>query len=134
MSKRRLLAAALLSCSRLSLAAELDPVVVTATRTAQTADQSLTSITVITRPEIERRQARSVQDLMRGAAGVSIASNGGRGKTTSVFLRGTEADHVLVMVDGVKVGSATLGTTAFQDIPIEQVERIEIVRGPRSSV
>ena len=134
MSKRRLLAAALLSCSRLSLAAELDPVVVTATRTAQTADQSLTSITVITRPEIERRQARSVQDLMRGAAGVSIASNGGRGKTTSVFLRGTEADHVLVMVDGVKVGSATLGTTAFQDIPIEQVERIEIVRGPRSSL
>lgn len=111
-----------------------DPVIVTATRTAQTADESLASVTVVTRADIERRQAQSVQDLLRGEPGVSIANNGGPGKSTSVFLRGTESDHVLVLIDGVKVGSATLGTAAFQDIPVEQIERIEIVRGPRSSL
>ncbi|MFP5349284.1 MAG: TonB-dependent vitamin B12 receptor [Gammaproteobacteria bacterium] len=111
-----------------------DPVVVTATRTARTADETLASVSVITRADIERRQAQSVQDLLRGEPGISISNNGGPGKATSVFLRGTESDHVLVLIDGVKTGSATLGTTAFQNIPIEQIERIEIVRGPRSSL
>lgn len=113
---------------------QLDATVVTATRTARTVDETLASVTVITRVEIERRQAQSVQDLLRGVPGLSIANNGGPGKATSVFLRGTEADHVLVLIDGVKVGSATLGTAAFQDIPVELIERIEIVRGPRSSL
>lgn len=111
-----------------------DAVIVTATRTAQTVDETLTSVTVITRKDIERRQATSVQDVLQGVPGLSLANNGGLGKFTSVFLRGTEADHVLVLIDGVKVGSATSGTTAFQDLPIEQIERIEIVRGPRSSL
>ena len=111
-----------------------DPVIVTATRTAQTADESLAAITVITRADIERQQASSVQDLLRGTPGLAMANNGGPGKFTSVFLRGTESDHVLVLIDGVKVGSATLGTAAFQNIPVEQIERIEIVRGPRSSL
>lgn len=112
----------------------INPIIVTATRTAQTADETLSSVTVIARKEIDRRQAQSVQDLLRGIPGVSIANNGGPGKATSLFLRGTESDHVLVLINGVKVGSATLGTTAFQDIPVEQIERIEIVRGPRSSL
>jgi vitamin B12 transporter len=109
-------------------------VLVTATRTAQTADEALASVSIITREDIERLQARSVEDLLRGEPGLSVSNNGGRGKATSIFMRGTEADHLLVMVDGIKVGSATLGTTAFQDLPIEQIERIEIVRGPRSSL
>ncbi len=111
-----------------------DAVVVTATRTAQTADDTLASVTVITRRDIERLQTRSVEDLLRGELGVSISNNGGPGKATSVFLRGTNSDHVLVLIDGIKVGSATLGTTAFQDIPVNQIERVEIVRGPRSSL
>ena len=110
------------------------PVIVTATRTAQTADATLASVTVITRQDIERQQARSVQDVLRGVPGISIANNGGMGKTSSVFMRGTESDHVLVMIDNIKVGSATTGTTAFENIPIDQIERIEIVRGPRSSL
>ena len=110
------------------------PVIVTATRTAQTADASLASVTVITRKDIERQQARSIQDLLRGVPGVSISNNGGAGKTTSVFMRGTESDHVLVMIDNIKVGSATSGTTAFENIPIDQIDRIEIMRGPRSSL
>lgn len=115
-------------------AADVAPVVVTATRTAQTVDESLASVTVITRQEIEQLQSQSLQDLLRGVAGLSIANNGGAGKATSVFMRGTESDHVLVLVDGVKIGSATLGSTSFQDIPVAQIERIEIVRGPRSSL
>lgn len=111
-----------------------DEIVVTATRTARTVDETLAAVTVITRQEIERQQARSVQELLRGVPGVSIANSGGAGKVTSVFLRGTESDHLLVLVDGVKIGSATAGTTAFQDLPVELIERIEIVRGPRSSL
>ncbi len=115
-------------------AIDFEPIIVTATRTAETADETLASVTVITRDEIERRQALSVQDLLRGVVGLGVANSGGPGKATSVFLRGTEEDHVLVLIDGVKIGSATLGTTAFQNIPIDQIERIEIVRGPRSSL
>src|SRR5688500_17489314 len=87
------------------------PVIVTATRTVQTADAALASATVITRKDIERQQARSIQDLLRGVPGVSISNSGGAGKNTSVFMRGTESDHVLVMIDNIKVGSATSGTT-----------------------
>ena len=114
--------------------AETETVVVTATRTAQTVNQSTSSVQIIDQSDIERMQARSVPDLLRGLAGVQITRNGGRGKNTSLFIRGTNSDHVLVLIDGVKVGSATSGTTPFQDLPIEQIERIEIVRGPRSSL
>ena len=107
---------------------------ITANRTAQSNVDSLASVTVIDRAEIERRQARSVQEALRGVPGLGLSNNGGPGKATSVFLRGTESDHVLVLIDGIRVGSATLGTTSFQDIPIDQVERIEVVRGPRSSL
>ncbi|MET0225212.1 MAG: TonB-dependent vitamin B12 receptor [Dokdonella sp.] len=112
----------------------LDQIVVTATRTAQTEDQTLAAITVIDRVEIDRLQPATLADLLQGTPGMSIANNGGPGKQTSLFLRGTEFDHVLVLVDGLKLGSATSGTAAIQDIPIEQIERVEIVRGPFSSL
>ena len=110
------------------------PVVVTATRTAQTADETLASVTVITRDEILRSQAVSVDELLRRVPGIQISRNGGYGKTTNVYLRGTEADHVLVLVDGVRAASATLGSFAWQNLRPEQIERIEIVRGPRASL
>lgn len=136
-------AALLLGCSSLFVtnaanasdkSTEAESAVITATRTAQSADATLASVTVITRADLERSQAISLQDALHGVAGLSVDNNGGAGKATSVFLRGTESDHVLVLIDGVKVGSATLGTTSFQDIPVDQIERIEIVRGPRSSL
>jgi len=111
-----------------------DPVIVTATRTAETASETLASVTVVTRADLERRQARSVPDALRGIPGLAISNTGGPGKATSFFLRGTESDHVLVLIDGIEVGSATLGTTPFQNLPIAEVERIEVVRGPRSSL
>ncbi|HEY1135890.1 MAG TPA: TonB-dependent vitamin B12 receptor [Xanthomonadaceae bacterium] len=112
----------------------LDRVVVTASRTARSQDETLAAITVIDRTEIERLQPQSLPDLLAGRAGVSLANNGGPGKATSLFLRGTESDHTLVLVDGIKLGSATSGSAALQDIPTEQIERIEIVRGPFSSL
>ena len=132
----RILAASLLLLSSYSLHAadEVSPIIVTATRTAQTADETLAAVTVITREDIERQQPTSVADLLRGTPGIGLSNNGGLGKGTSVYLRGTESEHVLVLIDGVKVGSATSGTTQFQDIPVDQIERIEIVRGPRSSL
>lgn len=136
MKQRHMLAALLLLGSQSIHAADdiAAPIIVTATRTAQTADESLAAVTVITRADIERQQAVTVEDLLRGLPGVNFSNNGGVGKATSVFLRGSNSDHVLVLVDGVKVGSATLGTASFQDMPVDQIERIEIVRGPRSSL
>ena len=131
MKKPCLYAAALLLSAQSAFASEFGPlrVVVTASRTAETTEDTLAAVTVITRDDIERQQAQSVQSLLQGTAGISITNNGGPGKATSVFLRGTNSDHVLVLIDGIKVGSATLGTTAFQDIPVAQIERIEVVRG-----
>ncbi|MDP5239165.1 TonB-dependent vitamin B12 receptor [Uliginosibacterium sp. 31-16] len=113
---------------------ELEPVVVTANRVARTADETLSSVTVITRKEIEQQQVQSVSDLLRGLPGVQLVNNGGPGKATSLFLRGTSDGHTLVLIDGVKVGSATSGSASLQDIPVELIERIELVRGPRASL
>ncbi|GGO81454.1 TonB-dependent receptor [Marinobacterium nitratireducens] len=112
----------------------LAPVVVTATRTAQTADATLAPVTVITREEIERSSAQMLPEVLRGVPGLTLSNTGGPGKETSIFLRGTNSNHVLVLIDGIKVGSVTTGKVAIQDLPLSQVERIELVRGPRSSL
>ena len=113
---------------------DLDNVVVTATRTAITADTALAAVEVIDRKDIEQSTARSLPELLRGRAGITLVNQGGLGKLSTLFLRGTESDHTLFLVDGVRVGSATSGLTSLQDIPLAQIERIEIVRGPRSSL
>lgn len=115
-------------------AAEVDEILVTATRTPQAVEDTLPAFTLITREQIEARQPRSIEDLLQGTDGLNIANSGGAGKLTSFFVRGTDADQLLVLVDGVRIGSATAGTAALQNIPVEQVERIEFVRGPRSSL
>lgn len=112
----------------------LDDVVVTANRIARSADETLASVTVITRKDIEQKQAQSVPDLLSGLPGVQFTNNGGVGKSTSLSLRGTNDGHTLIMIDGVRIGSATLGSTGLQDLPIEQIDRIELVRGPRASL
>lgn len=114
-------------------AVNLPGMVVTATRSALPENQLDAATTIYTRKDIERLQVKSVQELLRGNTGIDMVENGGLGKNVSVFMRGTESDHVLVLIDGIKAGSVTLGTTPFQFIPIDQVERIEIIRGPQSS-
>src|SRR2546423_15123188 len=112
----------------------LNPLLVTATRTAQTVDETLAPVTVITREDISRSQAKTVDQLLAGLAGIDTSVSGGYGKVTSVYMRGTNDAHLVVLVDGVRVGSATLGTYSWEFLPVEQIERIEIVRGPRSSL
>lgn len=116
------------------LVAALDPVIVTATRTPQTVDESLASVTVITRDDIEQSEARDLPSLLDRQHGLSMSANGPFGKNTGLFLRGTNSDHTLILIDGVRVGSATTGQAAFQFLPLGDIERIEIVRGPRSSL
>jgi len=104
--------------------AELDTIIVTASRSEQKLGESLAPVTLITRDDIERLQPQDTQDLLVGLPGISIVNNGGPGKSTSIFLRGTESDHVLVLIDGIKIGSATSGGASLDQIPVDQIERI----------
>ena len=113
---------------------DLEEVIVTATRAPQTVQSVLSSVTVITSADIERLQPQSLAELLQGLPGISVATTGGLGTPTSLFLRGTNSDHVLVLIDGVVVGSVTTGAAAWEQLPVEQVDRIEIVRGPESSL
>ena len=112
----------------------LDDVVVTASRTAQTVDQALAPVTVITREEIERSQASSVTELLARTPGVQVKSNGGQGSVSSVFMRGTASAQTLVLVDGQRINSPTGGTPELQYYDPDQIERIEIVRGAGASL
>lgn len=114
---------------------ELKPdLVVTPSRKVEPLDQSLSSISVITRDEIERSVAEDLFELLRLQPGVDVVRTGGPGMQTSVFLRGGNSNHVLVLVDGVRVGSANTGAYAWEQLPLNQIERVEIVRGPRGSI
>ena len=115
-------------------ATDLDEILVTATRTPIALRDSLSPAQVIDRAQIERSQATSLQQLLAGRAGINLTNTGGLGKQTSLFLRGAGSNQLLVLVDGVRIGSATAGLPALQDLPVAQIERIEIVRGPHSSL
>ena len=113
---------------------ELAPVVVTATRTAVASDYTLAPVTVIEREEIERSMAISVAELLRFHGGIEVASNGGPGQVTSVFIRGAESDQTLILIDGVRLNSGTSGIAPIENISPNIVERIEIVKGPRAAL
>ncbi|WP_019593754.1 TonB-dependent receptor domain-containing protein [Thioalkalivibrio sp. ALM2T] len=112
----------------------LDTVQVTASRIAQTVDETLASVTIIDREEIERLQPKQFTDLLEGRAGIETSQNSAFGKTTSVFTRGASSGHTLLLVDGVRMGPATGGGASWQFLPPEEIERVEIVRGPRTSI
>ncbi|MFZ2236960.1 MAG: TonB-dependent receptor [Dokdonella sp.] len=108
-------------------------VVVTATRIEQTIGSTLADVSVIDRDAIDASASLDIADLLRLQAGVDIARTGGPGSQTTVFLRGTNNNHVLVLIDGVRVASLNTGAYAFEQLPLDLIERIEIVRGPRAS-
>lgn len=114
--------------------AALDTVVVTGARQAQRPEELLATVDVIDREELERAGPGSVLDLLARQAGIQITSNGGPGKSGSVYIRGSNANHTLVLIDGVRIGSLSLGTAPLQSLPISQIERIEILRGPASAL
>ncbi len=115
-------------------AADPGTVVVTATRTPQRVDQALAQVTVIDRARIEAAAGRSLAELLASESGVQAWANGGLGTPATVSLRGLESRHTLLLVDGVRHGSATLGTPSWDNIPLDSIERIEIVRGPMSGL
>lgn len=112
----------------------MDEVVITATRTEIQRSQIPASVTVITAGDIEERHASSVSDLLRDIPGIDVARQGGTGKMTSVFIRGAKSEHTLVLIDGMRVNSPTSGGFDFADLTVNDIERIEIIRGPLSTL
>lgn len=109
-------------------------IIVTANRSEQNINDTLAAVEVITRQDIERIQPESITDLLQSIAGLDIVYNGGAGQSSALFTRGTNSDHTLLLIDGVRIGSATLGVKNFSSIPVAQIERIEIVKGPRAAL
>ncbi len=110
------------------------PIVVTATRTAVLADQEVAPVVVITSQQIQLSGAQTIGALLQQYAGFDIASNGGPGQPTSLFLRGTNSNQTLVMINGVKINPADGSGAALQNIHLNDIERIEIVKGPRAAL
>jgi vitamin B12 transporter len=137
MYKKQILGALFCAFSPFSYAVSdvsLDEIVVTATRIEQPLKQTLSSTTVITQEDIKNSQATDVPTILRSVAGVEVSQSGGYGKTSNLFLRGSNSNQVLVLLDGVRIGSATSGTTSIEHLMLAQIERIEVVRGNVSSL
>lgn len=114
--------------------AQLGHVVVTATRQPVKANELLADVSVIDRSQIERAAASNVIDLLARQPGVQFARNGGPGASVSLYLRGTKPDQTKVLVDGVSFNSTALSGSSLQYLPLNNVERIEIVRGAASAI
>jgi vitamin B12 transporter len=114
--------------------ARLDPVTITATREPQALSRSNADIVVIDAETIRNSSADSLEDLLRRVAGVQVTRNGGPGQTSGYLVRGTGTSSTVVLVDGVRVGSATLGQAELEAFSLAQIDRIEILRGPASSL
>lgn len=112
----------------------LNPMVVTAALAPRTADETLASVTLLDEATLRRQDPTSVTDLFRGQPGVDVSSNGSFGKQSSVFIRGTNSDQNVLLIDGIRLRSATTGGAAWQFLDPRMFERAEIVRGPRGSL
>ena len=111
---------------------DLGTLVVTATRTPTPVRELLNDISVLTQEDIQRAGHATLPELLRTLPGIEFSANGGAGTNSSVFIRGANANHTLVLIDGMRINSATTGTTALEKIPLGQIERIEVLRGPGS--
>jgi vitamin B12 transporter len=116
------------------IANTLPPVAVTATRSSQPIADVLADLTVIDHDEIVRSGAQSLAEVLQRQPGVEVTMNGGPGSTSGAFLRGANRGQTLVLVDGLRVGSSSVGATSLEAIPLDQIERVEILRGPASSL
>jgi vitamin B12 transporter len=114
--------------------AQLAPVVVTAARTPQPIATLTADVTVVDEDAIAGLGTRSFAELLQGQPGVEIVQNGGPGTTSGVFLRGANRGQTLLLLDGLRISSSTVGAPTLEAIPLDQAERIEILRGPASSL
>jgi vitamin B12 transporter len=117
-----------------STATALDTVVVTASRAPQPLSSVLADVSILERADIERAGATGMADLLARLPGIEFARNGGPGTSTSVFIRGGEARHTALYIDGVRIDSQSTGGAAWEQIPLDQIERIEVLRGPAAAV
>ncbi len=113
---------------------ELDEISVTATRLPQKTLTTLSDISIITEDDIAKSGVQDLPNLLKRTTGLEVSSSGGPGTQSSLFTRGTNGNHTVVLIDGVRIVSATTGQAAFNHIPLNQIERIEVVRGAASSV
>ncbi|MFT3808273.1 TonB-dependent receptor domain-containing protein [Arenimonas sp.] len=141
LSRSALSAAILLSLPALASAAseseapkDIGTVQVTANRIEQPVEETLASVTVIDRADIERSQSPDLSDLLARQAGIDVVRTGGPGSANTVFMRGSNSKHTLVLIDGLRVNSVVQGLFDFAHLPLSQIERIEIVRGPRAAL
>ena len=111
-----------------------EQIVVTANRSQQQQFLALSATQIIGQAEIQAIQPQNITELLNTVAGLTVTNLGGAGQDASVFMRGTNSNHTLVLVDGVRVGSATLGTTSFSSMSVGLIERIEVVKGPRGAL
>jgi len=136
--KQKLITVALFGAIALPFAAyaetPMELLIVTPTRMPQSLDKTIPDTTVLNEQDIQKSGAPDVPTLLRSLAGVEVVQTGGLGKVSSTFMRGTNSDHVLVLLDGVRINSATTGTTALEHIMLDSIERIEVVRGNVSSL
>ncbi|CAG1003464.1 Vitamin B12 transporter BtuB [Burkholderiales bacterium] len=114
--------------------ASFDPVVVTASRGPQSLDELVADVTVIGADEIARSGAATLAALLMRQPGVEVIQNGGPGATSGAFIRGANRGQTVVLLDGMRLESSTVGAASLEAIPLDQVERIEILRGPASSL
>jgi vitamin B12 transporter len=112
-----------------------DTQIVTANRFAQPVSSVLASTSVVTRDEIEQWQSKNLLEVLRRLPGVDIAQSGGIGQSASMYVRGSEARHTLILVDGVPFSKPGItGVADFNQIPVSIIQRVEFIRGPRSAV
>jgi vitamin B12 transporter len=109
-------------------------VFVTATRTPIAKNNVISDITIISEQDIRRAGSSSLPELLQRQPGIEIANLGGSGKVSTIGIRGTSSTHSIILVDGIRLSAATTGFTAIEHIPLSQIEKIEIVRGPASSL
>lgn len=128
------MAASFPSFSQTPVTPQLKETVVTATRTAQPLSDLVADVTIIDREVIERSGVTGLADVLARVPGIEISRNGGLGATTSVFLRGAESRFTAVYIDGVRVDSQATGGAAWDAIPLSQIDRIEVLRGPAGAV
>ena len=109
-------------------------VFVTATRTPISKKNVIADTTIITEEEIKRAGLSSLSELLQRQPSIEISNNGGQGKVSTFGIRGTSSTHSIVLIDGIRINAATSGFTAIENIPLSQIEKIEILRGPASSL
>jgi len=112
----------------------LEEIVVVANRVEQPLANTQASVEIINREQIAASQSQDLLNLLSGRAGISLARDGGTGKNTSLFLRGTDSDHTLVYIDNQPINGLSDGRARLEYLPLGQFDRIEIVRGARSSI